>query len=258
MDKKDPFAATIPAPNASRPLLGLTVLVIEDSRFACEALRLLCLRSGARIRRADCLRSARRHLRVYRPSVVISDLGLPDGSGVDLIRELTSIEPRVDVFNGTSGDPNGKAAAMEEGADAFIAKPITSLAAFQQIILENLPPERHPSGLREVSDETITPDRMAFHDDMAHIADVLDHNDDESALDYAAQFLSSVARSAEDSKLEQAAEELARARSGRASQQRNVKSHRFGAATPRPKTGHMITRPDHPKREPVRSIRSNC
>ncbi|MEM1076425.1 MAG: response regulator, partial [Pseudomonadota bacterium] len=32
MDKKDPFSAIIPAPTAKRPLLGLTVLVIEDSR----------------------------------------------------------------------------------------------------------------------------------------------------------------------------------------------------------------------------------
>jgi DNA-binding response OmpR family regulator len=212
MDKNDPFAATIPAPTATRPLLGLTVLVIEDSRFACEAMRLLCLRSGARIRRADCLRSARRHLQVYRPSVVIVDLGLPDGNGVDLIAELKSTEPRVDVILGTSGDENGKSQALQAGADGFLDKPITSLAAFQQVILSNLPPERQPSGLRELPDEIIHPDRMALQDDMAHIADVLEYPNDETTLDYVAQFLRGVARSAQDHGLEKAAAALARKR----------------------------------------------
>ena len=46
MDTKDPFAPNLPAPTANRPLLGLTVLVIEDSHFACEAMRLLCLRAA--------------------------------------------------------------------------------------------------------------------------------------------------------------------------------------------------------------------
>ncbi|GFE50589.1 response regulator [Roseobacter cerasinus] len=212
MDKTDPFAATIPAPTATRPLLGLTVLVIEDSRFACEAMRLLCLRSGARIRRADSLRSARRHLQVYRPSVVIVDLGLPDGSGIDLIQELSQGEPRVDVVLGTSGDLDGEEQAMAAGADAFLAKPITSLALFQQVVLSNLPADRQPSGLRELPDETIHPDRMAFQDDMAHIADVLQDLPDDGSLDYVAQFLGGVARSAQDSKLEQAAVALARKR----------------------------------------------
>ena len=212
MDKKDPFAATIPAPNATRPLLGLTVLVIEDSRFACEAMRLLCLRSGARIRRADCLRSARRHLQVYRPSVVIVDLGLPDGKGEDLIAELAQAEPRVDVILGTSGDDDSEALAMAAGADGFLRKPITSLAVFQQRVLSNLPAERRPTGLRELSDEVIEPDRMAFQDDMGHIADVLEVKDDGRMLDYVAQFLGGVARSAQDRGLEKAAEALARSR----------------------------------------------
>ena len=62
MDTIDPFSPNLPAPTVNRSLLGLTVLVIEDSNFACEAMRLLCLRSVARIRRADSLRSARQHL----------------------------------------------------------------------------------------------------------------------------------------------------------------------------------------------------
>lgn len=212
MDKNDPFAATIPAPTAARPLLGLTVLVIEDSRFACEAMRLLCLRSGARIRRADCLRSARRHLQVYRPSVVIVDLGLPDGSGADLIAELSKVEPRVDVILGTSGDPDSEAIALDAGADGFLAKPITSLAMFQQTVLENLPLERRPMGLRKIPDEEIHPDLIAFQDDMAHIADVLDDPENEGELDYVAQFVGGVARSVQDKGLESAAKALASAR----------------------------------------------
>lgn len=222
MDKTDPFASTIPAPTAARPLLGLTVLVIEDSRFACEAMRLLCLRSGARIRRADCLRSARRHLQVYRPSVVIVDLGLPDGNGLDLIRELAAAEPRVEVVLATSGDPDGEHIAAQAGADGFLSKPITSLAAFQQAVLSNLPPERQPAGPREVTDEEVSPDIIAFQDDMAHIADVLEDPADDSALDYVAQFITGVARSAHDKGLEQAAVSLAKARASGASVQKEV------------------------------------
>jgi CheY-like chemotaxis protein len=212
MEKKDPFVATLPAPTAARPLLGLTVLVIEDSRFACEAMRLLCLRSGARIRRADCLKSARRHLQVYRPSVVIVDLGLPDGSGLDLISDLAKAEPRVDAILAISGDPQGEALALAAGADGFLEKPLQSLALFQQAVLANLPDERRPAGLRELPDDIVEPDFMAFQDDMAHIADVLKDPEGDGALDYVALFIRGVARSAQDKALEQAADALAAAR----------------------------------------------
>ena len=161
------------SPTADRPLLGLTVLMVEDSRYASEAMRLLCLRSGARIRRADNLASAHRHLAVYRPSVVIVDLGLPDGSGEDLIGELARARPRVGVILGTSGNDDGAERAIAAGADGF------------------------------------APDQLALHDDLAHIVELLTSaSGDQVSIDYVAQFLSGVARIAHDDGMERAAAEL--------------------------------------------------
>lgn len=212
MDDSDQLLQQRRTPTSNRPLLGLTILVVEDSRFACEAMRLLCLRSGARIRRADCLRSARRHLQVYRPSVAIIDLGLPDGSGADLIADLAAAQPKVGAIIGTSGDDQAKDAAMAAGADGFIAKPIKALSVFQSAILDVLPADQQPSGPRLVTDETIEPDRLAYQDDMALAADVLSAKSNETELDYVVQFLSGVARSADDADLAHATESLAKAR----------------------------------------------
>ena len=93
-----------PMGRKTRPLIGKTVLIVEDSRFICEAARLMCLHSGARLRGADSLAAARRHLNVYFPTIVIIDVGLPDGSGLQLISELAGASPRIGVILGTSGD----------------------------------------------------------------------------------------------------------------------------------------------------------
>ena len=194
MDTNDPFTANYPAPTAARPLLGLTVLVVEDSRYACEAMRLLCLRSGARIRRADCIRSARRHLQVYRPSVVVVDMGLPDGNGADLIAELAQAVKEKSVVLATSGDDMLEPEAMAAGAQGFLGKPITSLAVFQKMVLAALPADRRPPGLRAIVDEQVSPDEIAYHDDINYAEGLLDNLPNDKALDYIAQFLEGVAR----------------------------------------------------------------
>ncbi|MFV0515206.1 MAG: response regulator [Jhaorihella sp.] len=213
MDDSNPFAAPQRLSAPLRPLLGLTVLVVEDSRYACDAMRLLCLRSGARIRRADCLASARRHLQIYRPSIIIVDVGLPDGSGLDLIGELAGTAPRIGVILGISGDDCAQDAAIAAGADGFLRKPLISLAAFQAEILSHLPAERRPPGPRGVADELIRPDPLAYIDDMEHVADVLSDQSQDRVLDYVAQFVGGIARSADDTVMADAAEQLARSRS---------------------------------------------
>jgi len=192
-----------------RPLTGLTVLVVEDSRVACEAMRLLCLRSGARIRRADSIRSALRHLQTYRPGAVIVDMGLPDGDGATMIATIARTAPQVPVILGISGDPSCRDAALRAGAGGFLAKPIESLALFQQAVLAALPPGARPPGLRALPDERIAADPAALRADLAHVADVLARADDTAAIDYIARFLTGVARSAHDRMLEDAAVALA-------------------------------------------------
>lgn len=205
-----------PHPTPDRPLLGITVLVVEDSRFASEAIRLLCIRSGARIRRADTLASAHRHLAVYRPSVVIADMGLPDGSGAELIAELAAAQPRVPVLLGMSGDTGADEAALAAGADGFLPKPVESLAVFQQAILSQLPASEGPPGPRALPEGIVHPDPVALADDLVHVAEIM-RREDGGTLDYIAQFLGGVARSAHDGPLQAAADSLKTSRAkGRA------------------------------------------
>ncbi|MEM1129448.1 MAG: response regulator [Pseudomonadota bacterium] len=194
-------------PTAARPLLGLTLLLVEDSRFASEAFRLMCLRSGARIRRADSLRSARRHLANYRPSVVIVDMGLPDGSGAELIRELANGRS-VEVLLATSGDDDALETAIAAGADGCLSKPVLSLGSFQEEILSHLPPEARPRGPREISDEVLVPDEIALKDDLTHVAELMQDEDPAPRLAYVAQFVEALANGARDNGLAEAARAL--------------------------------------------------
>ncbi|MCC5988962.1 MAG: response regulator [Pararhodobacter sp.] len=107
-----------------QPALAQTMLLVEDSRIAAEAVRLICRRLGVRLRRADCLELAQAHLRVYRPDLVLVDPGLPDGSGLSLIAALDRARWRPARIVGFSGDPAMDAPCRHSGADAFIAKPL--------------------------------------------------------------------------------------------------------------------------------------
>ena len=147
------------------------MLAVEDSRFASEALRLMCRRLGARLRRADSLQAAASHLKLYRPDVVIVDLGLPDGRGEGLIREMATRRPRPVVL-GMSGDAGGQVAALAAGADGFVDKPLDSLAAFRSLLLRHLPDLG--DDLAPLGEAALVPDALALRDDLTHAAALMD------------------------------------------------------------------------------------
>jgi CheY-like chemotaxis protein len=171
--------------------------------------RLIAQRSGARLRRADSLAAARRHLSVYRPNVVIVDLGLPDGSGLDLLAELSTAPTRPQVLLATSGadDDASRSAARGAGADGFLPKPMDGIAAFQAAIIKHLPPGDQLMGPRDLSDERVAPDRLALSEDLAFAARAL--HDERVPPSYVASFLLSLARTDRDEALADRAAALA-------------------------------------------------
>jgi CheY-like chemotaxis protein len=193
-------------PNAARPLGGQTILLVEDSRFASEAMRLTCLHLGGRIRRADCLQSARRHLMSYRPTAALIDLGLPDGSGLDLIADLARVRPRIGALIAISGSPELRQAALDAGADAFLDKPLTEVGAVRRAILAA---QGADPGAATQPALPILPDRLALRDDLIRAVELLDHAPLALSLGYVAQFLGGVAAAAADRPLADAAKALA-------------------------------------------------
>ena len=196
----EPMVPDIPPHGAGRlPLHGLSLLVVDDSRFTCDALRLILQRAGARLRRAESLEIARLHLAFRRPDLAIVDLGLPDGRGEDLIAELAA-----DGFPvlGLSGDPDGRAAAMDAGAAGFLEKPLGSAAALVRLIRQLVT----GAGAVEKGEDPSLPvgDPMALRDDLTRAAALIAGPGDPG---YALSFLRSLARASGDVALETAVQD---------------------------------------------------
>ena len=200
-----PFPPDAPMPQTppSRdrlPLHGLALLVVDDSRFTCDALRLILQRAGARLRRAESLEIARLHLAFHRPDLAIVDLGLPDGRGQDLIAELS--REGLPVL-GLSGDPEGREIALDAGAADFIEKPIGSVAGLVRLIRQLAT----GAGPLERGQDTAPPpaDPMALRDDLLRAVGLITGSGDPH---YAQSFLRSLARAAGDAPLEAAAQDI--------------------------------------------------
>jgi len=177
----------LPVAQASRPpsaaaahafaIPPRTLLLVEDSRFAAEAVRLVCRRAGIRLRRAESLASAALHLRVYRPDIALIDLGLPDGSGIELIAALAHSSLRPPRLVAVSGEARLEDAALAAGAEAFLLKPV-SLAQHLALLTGDsaaLAPAATPwPGEWDMPRErNAGTDPLALRDDLLRVRDLL-------------------------------------------------------------------------------------
>ena len=100
------------------------ILVVDDQEsirhFVCKALG----DEGYAVQTTGCLREARQVLEHDLPDLGIFDLKLPDGSGIDLLREVKQAHPELPVVLMTAfGEIETAVEAMSAGAYWFVKKP---------------------------------------------------------------------------------------------------------------------------------------
>lgn len=176
---------------------GGTLLLVEDSRLFSDTIRAMLRGTGGRIRRADTLCRARRHLALYTPDVAMIDLGLPDGSGLELIAECTRRSTRVPLIIAISGQSDLESAAYAAGADKFFEKPIVSLAQFRAA----LAPSCFDMNAKQTASIMPMPDIGALRDDLYLALDLLQGPDQSDRRRYALQFCEGLARSLHDAEM---------------------------------------------------------
>ena len=100
-----------------------SVLVVEDNLDLVMGLQDLLLHDGYAVTVADTVAGAIELVRAHRFNAILLDLGLPDGDGVDLIRDVRgwSAVPII-VLSARSGEAD-KIAALDAGADDYLTKP---------------------------------------------------------------------------------------------------------------------------------------
>jgi two-component system KDP operon response regulator KdpE len=100
-----------------------TALVLEDEREIRQFVRSALEAEGWTVHEAGTVKQGLVEAGTRRPDLVIADLGLPDGDGMDFIRELrTWSNVPVIVLSARSRETD-KIAALDAGADDFITKP---------------------------------------------------------------------------------------------------------------------------------------
>src|SRR5881296_1612118 len=105
-------------------MAGFSALVVADEADFRERLSLHVARGGYEILQAASLEEARRHLAEARFDVVLLDLGLPDGDGIELLRdEQVAAQSEFIVITGNASVPSA-VQASREGALDYLTKPI--------------------------------------------------------------------------------------------------------------------------------------
>jgi two-component system response regulator PilR (NtrC family) len=101
------------------------ILVVDDEADLRELLEITLLKMGLDVDSADCLDSARACLARAEYALVLTDMRLPDGMGIELVHEVAANFKNTPIAVITAfGSADNAVAALKAGAFDYLSKPV--------------------------------------------------------------------------------------------------------------------------------------
>ena len=99
------------------------VLIVEDEQAIRRFLRTALEGDGMRVFEAETLQRGLLEVATRKPDLIILDLGLPDGDGIEFIRDLRQWSAVPVIVLSARSEESDKIAALDAGADDYLPKP---------------------------------------------------------------------------------------------------------------------------------------
>jgi two-component system catabolic regulation response regulator CreB len=118
------------------------ILLLEDDPAIAQTVQYALQREGLVVQHHSWLREARAAWAQQAPLAAVLDIGLPDGSGLDWLRELRQAGVRTPVLMlSARGEELDRVLGLELGADDYLCKPfgVRELVARVRALLRRAP-----------------------------------------------------------------------------------------------------------------------
>ena len=109
------------------------ILIIEDDSNIRSLLITLLDSNGYYTTAASSYREGILLAKSHNPDVILLDLGLPDGDGIDFIREVRDTYSTPIIVLSARGDEADKVTALDLGANDYVTKPFSSLELLARV-----------------------------------------------------------------------------------------------------------------------------
>lgn len=132
----------------------INVLIVEDEKEIRRFVRSALENEGWRVFDADTLQRGLIEAGTRKPDLIILDLGLPDGDGLDFIRDLRQWSSIPVIVLSARSEESDKVLALDAGADDYLSKPfgVAELLARVRVSLRRHAQQNQESPLIQFSD----------------------------------------------------------------------------------------------------------